>query len=124
VDGIGPVLELGTLAAGLMASLPALNRYWREDRTGFVKTLSLMAVYLVYGAAGIGITIALVTGPSPPDKAVALAAFLLTWILYGALWLTRSVPRHTPLPRWISEGFGLVDAVLIAISLAGLVYFL
>jgi hypothetical protein len=65
-----------------------------------------------------------VTGPNPPDKALALTAFLLCWIFYGVLWLIRTVPRFQALPRCIGEGFGVLDATLIVVAVSGLFYFL
>lgn len=42
---------------------------------------------------------------------------MVAWIFYGALWLTRLVPRYRDLPRWIDRRWSWLDYAFIAIIL-------
>ncbi len=118
------IISLISILLGFVAAVQDAANAWRQDRGAVLKTLPLMAVYLVYGAAGIYIAIRLLDGPQPSDRAAALTAFLLSWILFGVVWLMRIVPRTGPLPSWIGERFGTADVVLLLTGSAGLGYFL
>ena len=124
--GLSLLDVLGVVSAllGFIAAVQDAARAWRQDRRAVLTTLQLIAAYVIYGGVGIFVAVRLLDGPQPPDRAAALTAFLLAWILFGTVWLTRIVPRTSPLPRWIGEGFGVLDVVLLLTGAAGLRYFM
>ncbi len=117
------IFSLILVLLGVAAAVRDAAQAWRQDRGAVLKTLPLMAVYLVYGATGIYVTVRLLDGPQPSDRAAALTAFLVAWILFGIVWLMRIIPRTGPLPAWIGERFGFADFVLLLTGSAGLGYF-
>ena len=118
------IFSLILILVGFYSAAQDAAQAWRQDRAAVLKTLPLMAVYFVYGATGIYMTVRLLDGPQPSDRAAALTAFLLAWILFGVVWLMRIVPRTGPLPAWIGERFGFADVVLLLAGSAGLGYLL
>ena len=74
------IFSLILVLLGFSAAVRDAAQAWRQDRGAVLKTLPLMAVYFVYGAAGIYMTVRLLDGPQPSDRAAALTAFLLAWI--------------------------------------------
>jgi hypothetical protein len=99
--------------------LPALREKLRTDRAGVIKTLKLAGVYLLYVIAGIGFVMIRLYF-NPHMNGLAVLVFLFAWILYGVLWLTRTVPRYRPLPAWFDKRFTVVDGVLVAIIVVSL----
>jgi hypothetical protein len=79
-----------------------------------IKTLKLAGVYLIYVIAGIAFVLLRVYF-NPHTNGLAVMVFLLAWILYGVLWLTRTVPRYREIPGWIDKRFTVLDGVLVAI---------
>ena len=109
------LFSLAVVVATLAGSIPAVVRQYRTDRPGFWKTLRLFAVYLAYVFAGLGMLLLLLRGPQPPAAAVAGTIFVLAWILYGSLWLTRGVPRYRERPAWIDTYPSALDYAFWAI---------
>jgi hypothetical protein len=103
----------------ISASLPAMTRLWRTDRSAVGKTLWLAALYLAYVGLGVAILFWLVplqgTGGDGEGKALELTLAMLGWILYGALILMRVVPRYREPPAWLMR-FGIADFVLIVLT--------
>jgi hypothetical protein len=115
------MLELLVVVAALAGLIPALRAQWREDRPGFIKTLWMFGLYALYVGVGIALTLWLAPRePSTPDKALGLLGFSLAWIFYGALTLTRAVPRYREPPHWLMH-FGIPDLILLGTMLGGLV---
>jgi hypothetical protein len=87
----------------IAANMPALMAQWHADRSGVIKTLQLLAIYLTYCLIGAGVVIWLVTrarvSGSGGGAILALTGFAVGWVLYGALTLTRAVPRYRELTR-------------------------
>jgi hypothetical protein len=94
--------------------LPTLREQLRTDRAGVIKTLKLAGVYRIYVIAGIAFVLLRVYF-NPHTNGLAVMVFLLAWILYGVLWLTRTVPRYREIPGWIDKRFTVLDGVLVAI---------
>jgi predicted acylesterase/phospholipase RssA len=67
-----------------------------------IKTLKLAGVYLLYVIAGIAFVLLRVYF-NPHTNGLAVMVFLLAWILFGVLWLTRTVPRYREIPGWIGR---------------------
>jgi hypothetical protein len=99
--------------------LPALVDKWRNDRAGVIKTLKFVGLYWLYIGAGIGFVMVRLHF-DPEMNGLAVLVFLFAWILYGVLWLTRTVPRYRPLPAWFDKRFTVVDGVLVAIIVVSL----
>ena len=94
--------------------LPALREQLRTDRAGVIKTLKLAGVYLLYVIAGIAFVLLRVYY-NPHTNGLAVLVFLFGWILYGVLWLTRTVPRYRQIPGWIDKRFTVLDGALLAV---------
>ena len=54
--------------------------------------------------------------------ALAVTAFLVAWIFYGGLWLTRVVPRYRELPAFVDKFPGVLDFAFWAVMAAALAY--
>ena len=120
MEWLGLILILGAFV-GVM---PAVREQYRRDRAGFWKTLRLLAIFFAYVLAGFGLVVPLLIEPQPqPEaKALAITAFLVAWIFYGALWLTRVVPRYRELPAFVDKFPGLLDFGFWAVMAAALAY--
>jgi hypothetical protein len=94
--------------------LPALIDKWRTDRAGVIKTLKLAGLYWLSVIAGIGFVMVRLYF-DPEMNGLAVLVFLFAWILYGVLWLTRTVPRYRELPGWFDKRFTVLDGVLVVI---------
>ena len=107
-----------------VANLPAVMQQWRTDREGFIKTLWLMGIYALYVALGFALFLLLAPAPGEAEpKALLLAGLVVGWILYGALTLTRVVPRYREPPRWLMR-FGIADVVLLGLMFGCLAAYL
>lgn len=118
------LLKVIVLLVAVVTGVLKLTAAWRSDRAGTITGLRLAALYMAYCVLGIGIAVALLDGPQPQDKALALTAFLLAWIMLGVLWLARAVPRTSPLPSWIGRHYGWQDGLLALSAIVGLAYYL
>jgi hypothetical protein len=119
------VTETLTLTSVLLAMamvVPAARETLRTDPAGFRKTLKLAGLYLLYVAVAILLTLWMLSGPQPALKGLAVFAFLLAWIFYGVLWLTRLVPRYRAIPAWIDKRPSALDCFFLAIILGSLGY--
>jgi len=71
-----------------IANLPAVMQQWRSDRAGLIKTLELLAVYLIYCLIGGGLILWLASRAHPGEdnawKTLAITGVVLGWIFYGA----------------------------------------
>lgn len=105
MEWLGLVAVLGAL----VATIPACVSQYRTDRAGFWKTLRLAGYYLLYVLAGIGLVLALLSAPQSEATAAAATVFAVAFILYGALWLTRMVPRYREVPAFIDKFPGALD---------------
>ncbi len=117
------VTETLTLTSVLLAMamvVPAARETLRADPAGFRKTLRLAGLYLLYVSVAILITLWMLRGPQPALKGLAAFAFLLAWIFYGVLWLTRLVPRYRSLPAWVDRWPGALDYIFWVIILGTL----
>jgi hypothetical protein len=112
--------ELGVLLVVVgvfLANLPALRKQWRTDRAGSIKTIWLFAVYLLYVALGLVVLLLIVPREGgQEDKALYLTGFIVGWVLYGALALTRVVPRYREPPAWLMR-FGIADVLLLGLTI-------
>jgi FtsH-binding integral membrane protein len=118
MEWLGLMLVLGAFV-GVM---PAVREQYRRDRAGFWKTLRLLAIFFIYVIAGFGLVVPLFVEPQPEAKAIAITAFLVAWIFYGALWLTRVVPRYRELPAFVDKFPGALDFAFWAVMAAALAY--
>lgn len=124
MDVFVTLLFMAMAAYGLWRNLTALHDFWRSNRAVFLASIKLIAIYAAYCAIGIGALVSGLDGPQPEHRALGAVLFLVAWIFYGALWLTRLAPRYTELPRWIVRFPGPADAVLGAAGAIGaVVYF-
>ena len=79
-------------------------------------------LYAVLGVAGLILLLA--AGQGDPDRlARPLTGAFFAWILYGALTLTRVMPRYYEQPRWLMR-FGIADVVLLAMLFGCLLAYL
>jgi len=116
---IEAVLKTVSALVLVVSSVLTLVSLWRE-RAALAASAKPIAIYILHCAIGIAIVLLLVDGPKPSDKALALTAFLLAWIVLGALRMARNVPRGHPLPRWMGERWGTSDTIVAAIAAVGL----
>jgi len=101
--------------AVLIANVPAMMQQWRTDRPGFIKTLWLAGIYVLYTLLGIWLVLGVMAPVGAEGIKVLFAIGLLFgWIFYGLLTLTRAVPRYRALPRWLTH-FGAADIVLLTV---------
>jgi len=114
---MGPLFAILTAALSFAMSIPPAVDQYRRDRKGFWQTLKWMGVYALYIAVGIAILMLSAEGPQPSTKAAIATLFMLIWIAYGMVWLTRKVPRYRELPAWIDKRW--LD-YLFALALFGL----
>lgn len=110
----GESLTLMSVILAMAMVLPAAREQLRTDRAGVMKTLKLAGLYLIYVIAGIAFVL-LRVAYDPHTNGLVVMVFLLAWILYGVLWLTRTVPRYREIPGWIDKRFTLLDWVLLAV---------
>jgi len=110
--------SLGTalvVIAVLIVNMPAVMQQWHEDRPGFIKTLWLAGIYVLYTAIGIWLLVGVMAPVGEKGVNVLFAlGFMLAWIFYGGLTLMRVVPRYREPPRWLMH-FGVLDIVLLVI---------
>ena len=117
---ISESLTLLSVLIAMAMILPAAREQLRTDPAGFNKTLKLAGLYLLSVFIAIAITLWLISGPRPGVNVIFGMAFLLAWIFYGVLWLTRPVPRYRPLPVWIDKRLSALDYIFLTIILGGL----
>jgi len=119
VEGLGVLI---VVVGVLLANLPALREQWRTDRAGSIKTIWLFGLYLLYIALGFGLLLLIAPRDGGHEgKAPFATGLVLGWLLYGALTLTRAVPRYRELPRWLAN-FGVAHVIVLGLvfgSLAG-----
>lgn len=118
MEWLGLVLVLGALAA----SIPACVNQYRRDPAGFWKSLRLLGAYFLYVFAGVGLVLALLSGPQSETTAAAATVFAVAFILYGGLWLTRMVPRYREVPAFIDKFPGALDYGFWAVMASSLAF--
>jgi hypothetical protein len=117
--------QLALVIAVIAAQWPALRRQWLEDRAGAIKTVRLLLYYFVYLGVGLFVLFgAIGQGGASEAEALAATAFILGWVLLGASWLVKVVPRYREVPAWILKPFGILDAISLAVIAASLVVLL
>ena len=123
LTGLGQVV---VVISAIVSAWPAVRRQWRDDRAGALKTLKLLAIYLVYCLAGVLLLVMFAPREpgTDPIKAVPMMTLILAWIFYGALWLARLVPRDQDLPAWVDRRDGPIDRTFIAIIIGSVVWLL
>lgn len=114
--------KLALVVAVVAAQYPAVRRQWLEDRAGAIKTMRLLVYYFLYIAVGLAVLLgAFHEGGASPAQAVAAGGFLLGWVLLGASWLIKLVPKYKPVAAWLLKPVGILDVIalaMIAVSLA------
>ena len=122
MQGLGLLLIVVGIAIG---ATPAALNQWRNDPPGAIKTLKLVGIYMLYAVLGVaGLILLLAAGQGDPDRlARPLTGAFFAWILYGALTLTRVMPRYYEQPRWLMR-FGIADVVLLAMLFGCLLAYL
>jgi hypothetical protein len=99
-----------------------VRRQWREDRAGAVKSLRLLALFLVYCLAGLGLLLAVLSkGSTSPAAPLAAVGLMLGWILLGMSWLIKLVPKYRPVGAWLLRPFGILDGVAVAMMAISLI---
>lgn len=108
----------------MISSIAQVIVEYRRDPAFATTTFKWFGLYLLHLAAGIAPVIYLAgrSHGGPPMKAVAAGLFALAWVAYGALWLTRVVPRHKELPAWLGERANAIDYTLLGSALLLLIY--
>ena len=91
----------------------------RLDRAFVLRSLLAMALFAGVGAIGFWIMWSLAAPPAPPARALAAALFMLFWIAFAGLWLTRLAPRLREPPAWMARPGAIDIALGIAVLLAG-----
>ena len=87
--------------------------YWQ-------KSAVVLAAYLLSILLGAGITRIMVGFNRGGYADLAMVAFFVVWVLYGAVWLLRFLPTTRPQPIWLTRSRGWLDvgALLLLASLA------
>jgi hypothetical protein len=116
------LISLAVVLSVLVGLVPAVRAQYHHDRAGFWGSMRLLAIFLIYVFAGIGIVLALLSGPQSSATAIAATVFVLAWILYGALWLTRLAPRYRELPAFIDKRPSGLDYAIVAVMTVSLGY--
>lgn len=82
------------------------------------------ALWLLMIAGVIVVAVATLNGPKPPLQALAGTLWILSWIVYVTVLLSRALPiRDGVMPEFLLRGPGLADAVLIAGIVGGAAYY-
>jgi hypothetical protein len=110
------------LALVLAAGAWWLAARWRRGRSsdprltlGFWRNSGLvLALYLFSILVGAGITRIMVGFNRAPEADVLMVGFFLVWVLYGAVWLLRYLPRTDRLPGWLVRSRFWIDAAALA----------
>jgi hypothetical protein len=89
--------------------LPAACRQYLADRAKFIGSLKAGAIYLAYCLIGIAFMPVITSSAHSESKVVAGMAFLLSWVVYGVLWLARLAPRYREVPAWIDKRNNVID---------------
>ncbi len=112
---MGSLLTLALVLVVLVKALPAARKQWQEDRAGAIRTAKIAGLFIVYWAAGLFLGTSLIPAHGGPESTIIalLLIFVFGWVLYGALWLLRLVPRYRELPEWLLRP-GVADAVIVA----------
>lgn len=117
MEGLGFILVLSSL----VGVLPAVIDQYRRDRAGFWKTVRLFGVYLAFLFANIGVTLWLLSGPTPSGaRATSAAVFGIMAIFYAGFWLARLVPSYRELPAWVDHYPSGIDYTFWGILLVAL----
>lgn len=116
---VGSLATLIVVMIVLVRTIPAVRKQWREDRPGFIKTLKIAGLYIVYCFAGLGLGFLVLPEPGSGNDAAAaiFTLFIVGWIFYGGLWLMRLVPRYKTIPAWIDKP-GALDVIFL-VTLGG-----
>ncbi len=113
--------ESTTLIAVILTTamvLPAMREQIRTDPAGVRKTLKLAGAYLLFCGVGLAFVLWRINA-DPHTNGLAVLVFLVAWIFFGVLWLTRLVPRYRELPAWFDRRFSVIDWILLAAIAAG-----
>lgn len=110
--------DLGLLllmAMVLLRTLPAVRHQWRSDRKGFLKSVGLLVLFMLWCIAGAVLVIAFAPPPGTATSRQTLAAtgVVLALILFGGLWLIRLVPHYRPVPPWLLRPLGVPDLLVL-----------
>lgn len=122
-DAIAHMLEralfLATLALGVAA-------VWRARHQVRIITAhwQLFALWFLMIAGVIVVAVATLDAPKPPLQALAGTIWILSWIVYVTVLLSRALPvRDGVMPEFLLRGPGLADVVMIAGIVGGAAYY-
>jgi hypothetical protein len=114
-----PALFLATLALGIADVWHArhqvriITAHWQQ-----------FALWFLMIAGVIVVAVATLDGPKPPLQALAGTVWILSWIVYVTVLLSRALPvRDGVMPEFLLRGPGLADVLLIAGILGGAAYY-
>ncbi len=113
------LLMLAGVLVGLAAAYGRYSRLKHQIPGGAPGRRSVfvaIGLYIVHVTVGLFIILAFSGSgaQSRPHVVPLMIVFFLAWILFGAIWLLRLVPRNTPLPSLIGDRFNMLDAALLA----------
>jgi uncharacterized membrane protein len=111
IDILGLVLSV----IGVVTGIGAVVEQYRSNPRAVVRSLQLMAIYIVYAGLGIAFAALVLPGPQSSETAATAVVFIFAWIGFGLLWLLRLVPREAPLSPWIARRWSLPDYALVAV---------
>lgn len=122
-DGLAALLLVASFVLSLIELYRARHQskiivaYWRQ-----------FVLYFTLNAAGIVVLAASVSGPKPPMQALAGTAWLMAWIFYVTLRLSRFLSAQgigkddgTALRHF--EKPGVFDAILLIVVVCGAAYY-
>jgi hypothetical protein len=117
--------KLALVVAVIAAQWPAVRKQWLEDRAGTVKTLRLLLYYFLFLGIGLFVLIGFVPeGGASKAESLAAVGFIFGWLLLGASWLIKLVPRYRTVPAWLLRPLGPFDIVALIVIAATLVVLL
>jgi FtsH-binding integral membrane protein len=116
-------LERGLLCATLALGVADM---WRARHQVRIITAhwQQFALWFFMIAGVIVVAVATLDAPKPPLQALAGTIWILSWIVYVTVLLSRALPvRDGVMPEFLLRGPGIADALLIAGIVVGAGYY-
>lgn len=109
-------LQIFSGLAVLLLGISRLRRDPRANRQFWIDSAFATLNGGLFAFCGAMLTMLLWQPAMPRWHGLLLFGFLLCWLLYGFVWLTRAGPRFQEPPAWISRRGTWVDAALVGLG--------
>jgi hypothetical protein len=117
------LLELALPIAALAAAIHQIRTDSRITRSFVGYSIVALIGYFAFCAIAVLIVFALrPRGQVSESEAATATGFVLLWIGYGAIWLTRLAPRLKEPPAWLMRPFAPLDWAIIGACTAMLAF--